>query len=149
MALNDGATINLSVSRRYEVAAERVFDAWLDAQSAGRWLFATPTGQMVHVEIDGRAGGNYLIVDRRDGEDVEHFGQYLEIDRPHRLVFSFSADKHDRDGDRVSVKIKPIQTGCELTLTHEMAAKWAGWEEQTTQGWNDILEGLARTLRTA
>jgi hypothetical protein len=28
--------------------------------------------QMVRVEIDARVGGQFVIVERRDGEDVEH-----------------------------------------------------------------------------
>ncbi len=138
--------INIQVSRRFEASSERVFDAWLDPQSAGRWLFATPTGQMIRVEIDGRVGGSFVIVDRRPDGDAEHFGDYLAIERPRRLVFSFSVDKHSRDGDRISVEISPVGDGCQLTLTHEMDAKWADWVNQTVQGWKDILEGLAKTL---
>ncbi len=144
--MNDEACINIQVSRRFDMPAERVFDAWLDPQNACCWLFATPTGQVVRVEIDAKVGGSFVIVDRRPDGDAEHFGRYLEIDRPHSLVFSFSVDKHARDGDRVSVEIVPVDDGCQLTLTHEMIAKWADWVDQTMQGWKDILEGLARTL---
>ncbi|MGE5654121.1 MAG: SRPBCC family protein [Bacillota bacterium] len=142
---NDGC-IRLQVSRRYQATAEQIFHAWLDPTHAGQWLFATPTGQMVRVEIDPRVGGSFVIVDRRPDGDAEHYGHYLELDRPSRLVFTFSVDKHSRDGDRVTVEILPQGGDCELTLTHEMDAKWADWVDQTLQGWKDILEGLARTL---
>ena len=134
------------VTRRFSASPERVFDAFLDPGKAGRFMFATPTGQMVRAEIDPRVGGAYNFTDRRDGEDVEHVGRYLEIDRPRRLVFSFSVDGFATDADRVSIDIVPLETGCELTLTHEMKPEWAEYADRTTEGWTGILEGLAAVL---
>jgi activator of Hsp90 ATPase-like protein len=42
----------LQVTRHFDASSQRVFDAWIDPATAGKWLFATPTGQMVRVEID-------------------------------------------------------------------------------------------------
>src|SRR4051812_29565567 len=66
------------VTRRFDTSPGRVFDAWLDPEKAGQWLFATSTGRMVRVEIDARVGGSFSFTDRRDDEDVEHVGEYLE-----------------------------------------------------------------------
>lgn len=137
------------VTRRYGASAERVFDAFLDPARAGRFLFATPAGQMVRAEIDARVGGRFNFTDRRDGEDAVHVGEYLEIDRPRRLVFSFSVDDFATDADRVSIDIVPLDTGCELTLTHEMKPEWAEWADRTSEGWAGILEGLAAELGEA
>ena len=134
------------VTRRFGASAERVFDAFLDPDRARRFMFATPTGQVVRAEVDARVGGRYTFTDRRDGEDVEHVGEYLVIDRPRRLVFSFSVAKHTADADRVSIDIVPLETGCELTLTHEMKPEWAEYAGRTEQGWADILAGLAAVV---
>jgi uncharacterized protein YndB with AHSA1/START domain len=74
---------------------------------------------MVRADIDARIGGSYCFVDRRDGEDVEHTGTYLEMDRPRRLVFTFWVPKYSTATTRVTVEIVRLETGCELTLTHD------------------------------
>ena len=122
----------------------RVFDAWLDPKKAAKWLFATPTGQMVRVDIDARVGGSFVLTDRRDNEDVEHVGTYLEIDRPRRLVFTFGVPKYSKEFNRVSIDLKPLPTGCELTLTHEGVLP--EWLERTNEGWGKILAALAANL---
>jgi len=117
----------VTVTHHFTASPERVFDAWLDPQTAGKWLFATPTGQMVRVEIDARVGGRFVIVDRRNGEDVEHTGEYLEIDRPRRLVFTFGVPKYSPLFTTVTIDIEPTPSGNE-------------------KGWIAILVGLAEHL---
>ena len=134
----------VGVTRRFKASPERVFDAWLDPEKAGTWLFATPTGQMVRAEIDPRVGGKFIFVDRRDGEDVEHTGEYLEIDRPRRLVFTFSVPTYSDESTRVTVEIVPHGSGSELTLTNENVP--AEYLSQTEAGWKSIVDGLGRTL---
>ena len=138
--------VQVQVAHRFAASPERVFDAWLDATRIGRWLFATPTGQMVRVEVDARVGGTWVVTERRDGEDVEHAGEYLEIDRPRRLVFTLRAPKYSQETDRVTVEIRALDSGCELTLTHELAPAAAPYAKQTEDGWAGVLVGLATTL---
>jgi uncharacterized protein YndB with AHSA1/START domain len=138
--------IVIRVSRRYDFPAERVFDAWLDVEKARKVLFATSTGQMVQAEIDARVGGTFNFTDRRDGVDAEHIGEYLEIDRPRRLVFTFHTERGSTDLSRVTIEISPRGSGCELTLTHEIDPKWADYRERTEAGWTTILEGFATVL---
>jgi uncharacterized protein YndB with AHSA1/START domain len=139
--------VTVCVSRRFTATAERVFDAWLDPITAAKWLFAAPTGRIVRVEIDARIGGKFVVVDRRDGEDVEHVGEYIEIDRPRRLVFTFGVPKYSPLVTRVIIDIAPITKGCELRLTHEGVPP--EYESSNKDGWTMILDGLARTLEVA
>ena len=132
------------VTRRFEASAERVFDAWLDPARARRWLFATPTGTMVRAEIDARVGGRFRFVDRRDGDDVEHVGEYVVIDRPRKLVFTFAVPQFSSEYTRVTIDIAPRGAGCELSLTHEGVLP--EYAERNVQGWTMILDGCAASL---
>ena len=135
--------VTVRVTRRFNVSPERVFDAWLDPQYAGKFLFATPTGEMVRIEIDPRVGGSFIFV-RRDGEDIEHTGEYLEIDRPRRLVFTFRVPKFSAETTRVTIEIVPLNTGCELTLTHDGVLP--DYATRNYTGWSMILDGCEATL---
>jgi uncharacterized protein YndB with AHSA1/START domain len=134
----------LEVMRRFDFPIERVFDAWLDPARASQFLFATPTGKMVRAEIDARVGGTFNLTDRRDGQDVEHVGTYLEIDRPRRLSFTFGVPKYSKHSALVRIDFKPLGAGCELTLTQERTL--AGWVEKSREGWSKIIDALAANL---
>lgn len=136
-------THTVRVSRRFAHPAEAVFDAWLDPALAGKFLFATPTGVMKTVEIDARVSGRFNIVETRDGHDEPHVGEYLEIDRPRRLVFTFG-DEIAFAATTVTVEIAQTAGGCELTLTHVGVLE--KWVTQTNEGWTGILESLDRAL---
>ena len=145
--MNADAKPAIVVVRRFDASPERVFDAWLDPQIARRWLFSTPDGEMVRTEIDARVGGHFIVTERREGEDVEHVGEYLVIDRPSRLVFTFAVPKYSDEYDRVTVEIRRLDKGCELTLTNEMSPEiHREWGEQTRSGWTTLLDGLASLL---
>ena len=139
-------SVSLQIKRRFGFSAEQVFDAWLDPYHASQWLFATPNGKMLRVEIHSHVGGRFVIVEERAGVASYHTGEYLEIVRPTRLVFSFGMDDTLTDAGRVQIDIEPIVGGCEVTLTHEMAGKFAEYRERTEQGWAGILSGLQKIL---
>lgn len=134
------------VSRVFHYPAERVFAAWLDPQLARQFLFATPGGEMVRAEVDPRVGGSFVFTNRRDGEDVEHVGEYLEMDPPRRLVFQYGITGFNAPPDVVSVEFAHHPNGCELTLKHTMGAEYAEYQERTEKGWTMILESLANTV---
>jgi uncharacterized protein YndB with AHSA1/START domain len=135
----------LKVSHRYPFPPEKVFDAWLDPKTARRFLFATPDGEMVRADIDPRVGGRFAFVDRRpEHGDVLHEGEYLEIDRPRRLVFTFAVPQYDPGDTTVTLDFRPDSDGCVVTLSH--AGVLEDWVKQTIQGWTTILEALDRAL---
>ena len=134
------------VTHRFDAAAERVYDAFLDPGRASKFMFATAAGQIVRCEIDARVGGTFTIVDRRNGEDVVHTGTYLALERPRQIVFTLSVEKYSQDTDTVTIEIARLGKGCEVTLTHEMKAKYAPFQERAREGWAGILDVAAELL---
>jgi uncharacterized protein YndB with AHSA1/START domain len=147
MTLMDQKPILLQVSRDLAAPAEKVYDAWLDPKLAGRFLFATTQGKMVRAEVDARVGGRFLFTDRRDGEDIDHTGTYLELVRPTRIVFTFGVPKFSPNEDRITLDITPRgPASCTITLTHEMQPDMAHMKDRSQHGWTMILENLSNTV---
>jgi len=139
------ATAVLVVTHRYSAPPERVFDAFLDVAIARRFLFATATGEMIEASIDPRVGGRFVFTERRpDMGDVRHVGEFLVIDRPRRLAFTFGVPQFDPRMTTVSIDLKSDGEGAELTLTHEGVAP--EYKDGTADGWRRILAGLEPAL---
>ncbi|MGA8035766.1 MAG: SRPBCC domain-containing protein [Candidatus Acidiferrales bacterium] len=135
----------MEAKRHINAPAEKVYDAWLDPETAGKWLFTTPTGQMTRVEIDPVQGGKFLFVDRQDGENVEHVGEYLLLDRPHKIVFNVTVPKYSSTHTRVEVDIEESpEAGCDVTVLHD--GVFQDFARRTAQGWMQILGDLEATL---
>ncbi len=103
------------LTETFTASAERVFDAWLSPEKMARWFLPDTGGQVARVEIDARVGGSIRVVTHRAGRAVEHTGEYLEIQRPHRLSFTIGSSASAR-AVRVTVLIEPRGAGCSLTL---------------------------------
>jgi uncharacterized protein YndB with AHSA1/START domain len=145
MLWEESRMAEVRVTRRYAASPERVFEAWLDPNIASRFLFATPTGDMIVRDIDARVGGRFELTERRaDMGDVRHVGEYLAIEPPSRLAFTFSVPQFDPAVTRVDVEMRAVEGGCELTLTHSDVPE--AWAERDRAGWTMILASLERCV---
>lgn len=145
--MDTAAQVEIRVAQRYSASPERVFDAWLDPAMASAWLFATASHPIARAEIDARVGGSFRFVDRRNGDEIEYTGEYLEIVRPRRLVFALSMENSPKVVTRVIAEIAPLKQGCELTLTHDGVPP--GVAARTEGRWSGMLYGLATILKSA
>src|SRR3954468_4766099 len=140
------------VQRAYACTAETIYDAWLDAEVARNFLFATPpTGEVIRCEIDPGVNGRFTVVDRRllggDPIDMEHVGRFLQLDRPRRIAFSFSLPQFGTPESTVIIDIEPQGDGCELTLRHDLGpSAEPEMKPLAEEGWMKMLANLEQAL---
>lgn len=147
-----GSKIEARVSHRFKAAAERVYDAWLDPAKARLWMGAALkvaglSGDIHRIEIDARVGGKFFFSDIRNGSEARHWGSYLELERPHKIVFTWIVDESEEaDPSRVTLTITPDGEGCTATIVHEIDEKWIDYVARTESGWARMLQQVDNLL---
>src|SRR5690606_14901645 len=117
--MNKTSTVVLTMARRFHASPTDVYKAWTKPELMKKWLFSTEsTNQLARNEF--YIGGRWEIIDRRDGDEYRATGEYLEIDPPHRLVFSFEMPQYNDLEDRIIVWVSPVQGACEMTFQQEI-----------------------------
>ena len=134
----------LRLIRRFDATPQRVFDAWTDPKLAAAWLFRGPDSEAHRTEIDLKVGGRWEIVDRRGGVDYRAIGEYLEIEPPRRLVFTFGMPQFAEAFTTVTVEIEADGDGARMTLTQALLSPDA--IAALEQGWREMFDQLAARL---
>jgi uncharacterized protein YndB with AHSA1/START domain len=134
------AVRGLRMTRRFDASPERLFDAWTDPNLAARWLFTSPSSETHSTSLDVRVGGRWEIIDRRDGVSYRALGEYLEVERPRRLVFTFGMPQFSPEFDKVTVEIAADGLGAAMTLSQERLP--AEHVAATEQGWREMFAAL-------
>lgn len=150
-------TMEATVTHRFSVSPEQVFDAWLDPEVVRQWMvlpfepFDGGTMDLRRVEIDARVGGRFTFSDMREHGEATHWGTYLEIDRPRKLVFTwFMTEEDEREHTSVvTLTIRPDRDGCVATIVHRLDARWTDAVEKCQQGWRGMLVQIDTFLRSA
>jgi uncharacterized protein YndB with AHSA1/START domain len=140
------------VMHHFDASAERVYDAWLEPEKIRVWMEAAliewgVSGELRRIEVDARVGGRFFFSDMREAGEAKHWGTYLELDRPHRIVFTWMVDaSQENDPSVVTITIKPDGDGCVATIVHEMSPEWASYVEKVEGGWSRMLRAIDRMM---
>jgi uncharacterized protein YndB with AHSA1/START domain len=136
-------TEDFTVTVRREIAApaEDLFDAWLDAESLGAWL--KPGGvRETRAETDPREGGTFRIVMvDEESTSLLHTGTYHVIERPRRLVFSWSSPATKFRDSIVTVTFEPLADSTVVEI-HQVGLPDAEAQSSHHRGWSDALREL-------
>jgi uncharacterized protein YndB with AHSA1/START domain len=132
----------IEIRRRLAAPAAEVFRWWTEADRLCEWM--SPVGT-VEAQVDLRVGGALRIVMRGGGTVIEHSGEYIEIDPPRRLVFTWVSPFTGAEPSLVTVELEPEGAGAtQLRLVHSRLPESAATSHR--DGWGTMLDRLSGNL---
>ncbi len=134
---------SLVLRRIFAAPRERVFRAWIEPEALERWF--RPKGLAVTVlALDARAGGSFRF-EAENGHAI--FGTYLRVERPEKLVFTYSGDAIQGQETVVTLDFLDQGSLTEVVLTHDGLS--ADLRALFEGGWPSLLDALALVLSPA
>ena len=130
----------IRIERVLPATITRVYDAWTRSELLVQWYCPNPELSL-KVDADVREGGSYVV---EMGPHVVR-GTYLEVEPPHRLVFSWKWDGTDDAPTRVEVELSEVPEGTRMLLSH---IGFASTEDAANHrlGWDPEIRRLAELL---
>jgi len=140
MSAATGGADTLVVRRLIRASREEIFDMWTRAENLRRWM-RPPRATGASAESDPRVGGRYRIVMHGD-RDYDHHGEYLVVDRPSKISFTWISEGSRYQTSMVTVELFDRGGGTtELVLTHQRLPP--DMVSRHEEGWTEILGELA------
>jgi uncharacterized protein YndB with AHSA1/START domain len=131
--------------KRIRATPSKVFEALTIPENILRW-WGVDGGPTLSAEVDLRPEGQYSIVFRMlDGSEHNPTGVYKEVVPASKLVFTWEWPGRPEWASRVTIELRPIDIGTELTLTHDDLPGDDAADSHEA-GWTGLLEQLDRHL---
>ncbi len=132
------------VERVLEVAREDAFDAWLDAAALRTFICPAP-GHATDVALDPRVGGTYRFVMSLPDRELVVTGEYVALDRPDRISFTWRCSDTGDVESVVTVTFEPHGDRATLMrITHSLLPP--SLIRQHADGWTLVAAQLTRRL---
>ncbi|HEV2975029.1 MAG TPA: SRPBCC domain-containing protein [Solirubrobacteraceae bacterium] len=146
---SEAAVVRLE--RTFAAPAEDVFDAWTNPDVLRRWWAARPNMTSPGCDVDLRVGGGYVLRMRDEDSGELHVvvGEYREVERPRRLVYTWAwrGDGGPNPGHVSVVAVDFVGDGERTTVVLEHSGlPDEGSRRRHGEGWRATFENLARRV---
>jgi uncharacterized protein YndB with AHSA1/START domain len=138
--MNEGGGA-IRLERLLPASVEDVFAAWTEPAQMARWL--SPVGR-AEVDADVVMGGRLRVVMIDGDVRIEHDGEFLEVQPPTRLSFTWRSRFTGDQPTLVTVELHDEDGATRLVLQHERLSPEAKASHE--DGWGAILDRLATVL---
>lgn len=142
----EGRGYTLVLQRTFDAPRILVWKAWTQAGHLLRWLCPADF-KVLFAQNDLRVGGKWRSGMRSpEGEDFIHCGEYLEIEKPSRLVFTHRWERNHLEpqaSTKITVVLNESGGKTRMIFVHAGLATEASVLSHK-HGWTGAFENLAR-----
>ena len=136
----------LRIERTFAASAEQVFDAWTSPEVMRRWLHCMHSWDTPVAEVDLRVGGKIRVVMRRDdGTDAGMGGEYRLIDRPNRIVMTWTFDDYPDNEQLIELTFSESEGSTTVVMVNSRISTDERRDSQDW-GWNGCFTELQRLV---
>lgn len=136
---------SLTIKRRFNASAEKVFAAWTDPEKVKRWMGPGEV-KVLSAENDPRSGGRYRwLMKSPDGQEHDVGGVYREFIPNEKLVFTWTWKSTPERDLLVTITFRSDGNGTIMTLTHEQFFDEEA-RDRHQNGWNGAMDKLDKYL---
>jgi uncharacterized protein YndB with AHSA1/START domain len=137
----------LRIERTFRASAEDVFDAWTSPEVMRRWFHCAPDWDTPVAESDLRVGGQVrVLMQRPDGSQAGARGEYRLIERPHRLVMTWTFDDEPANEQLIELSFSESE-GSTLVVMVNSGISTDARRDAQDWGWRGCLDELESVLR--
>jgi uncharacterized protein YndB with AHSA1/START domain len=137
---------SLTLVRRIKAPPAKVYAALTKPEDLVFW-WGPDAGPVLSAEADVRVGGRFRVSFRMlNGQEHTTYGEYREVVLNERLVFTWQGVSTPERESIVTITLRPISEGTELTLNHEQFPDEAE-RDSHRDGWNGTLDKLETYVR--
>ena len=134
------------IERVFAASAEEVFDAWTSPEVMRRWFHVASNWSTPEAEVDLRVGGQVRLVMRRpDGSEVEARGEYTVIERPGRLVMTWTFDDDPSNEQLIELSFSESERSTTVLMVNSGISTDERRDGQDW-GWRGCYDELERML---
>lgn len=144
--MNDESGYVVRIERTFAASAEEVFDAWTNPDVIRRWLHPFPDWETPRADVDLRPGGKVRVVMRGpDGLEAGMGGEFRLIDRPRKLVMTWTFYDHPADEQLIELTFSESSGATTVVMVNSCISTDERRESQEV-GWSGCLTELDRAL---
>jgi uncharacterized protein YndB with AHSA1/START domain len=134
---------SLQIVRTFDVAPEVVFDAFTQPAAMRVWWTDQTT-----FDIDPQVGGRWTIVRKAGDATYTATGEYLEVERPHRIRYTYAMPQFSPNTDIITIDIIADGKGVsQLTfvqsgpdIAEELEQLPPGKVSESEKGWRQAFD---------
>ena len=133
--------LKVTVSKTIHAPIEKVFNAWLNPKILSQFILPMPGMPSPEVKTDPREQGKFTIIMHVGDDKIPHTGEYLEINSPEKLVFTWESP-FSTDNSTVTLNFTMLdENKTQVELTH---IRFIDEESRSNHegGWENILDKL-------